>query len=97
MIIIVAVMKEVITMRIMIVEREATHTDEVEITTEEMIVEVTEGVKEVEKEVPDTTMTCITVTSVTAMSCTAMMTTDIHVMTPFFLMLDQIVWCRTKH
>jgi hypothetical protein len=96
MIIIVAVMKGAITMKIMIVEKGATHTDGVEIMTE-VIVEVIEGVKEVEKEDLATTMTCIIVTSVTAMSCTAMTTTDIHVMTPFSLMLDQIVWCRTKH
>ena len=95
MIIIVAVMREVITMKIMIVERGVTHTEEVEIMTEG-IVEVIEVVKEVEKEGLDTTMMCIIVTSVMVMSCTAMMTTDFHVMTPFSLMLDQIVWCRMK-
>ena len=95
MTIIVAVTKEIIIMKIMIVERGATHTDEVEIMTE-VIVEVIEGVTEVEKEDLATTMTCIIVTSVTVMSCTAMTTTDIHVMTPFSLMLDQIVWCRMK-
>jgi hypothetical protein len=91
-IIIVAVTKDVIIMKIMIVEKEATHTEEVEIMTEEIV-----EVIEVEKEGLGTTMMCITVTSAMAMSCTAMMTTDIHVMTPFSLMLDRIVWCRTKH
>lgn len=48
-------------MKIMRVERELTHTEEVETMTE-VIVEVIEVVKEAEKEGPATTTMCITAT-----------------------------------